>query len=256
MDASPPGKAESARYQRQVAITELGTSGQEKLLQSSVLCVGAGGLGCPALVYLAAAGVGRIGIADSDDVELSNLHRQVLYTNDDIGKPKVICAADRLGRLNDDVKCESFKTRLNRDNVKDLVNGYDVVLCCTDNYESRFVLNDACFKRGKPLVVAGILGLEGYVIVSGLGGVGPCLRCFMPEPPPADAIRSPADVGVLGAAVGVLGCLEAMQAIKIIAGFGEPLAGRILTYKALDESFRTVALKPDPQCKTCAGART
>jgi len=247
--------ANFSRYRRQTVIAEFGPEGQARLKGSSVLCVGAGGLGSPVLVYLAAAGLGRIGIIDADVVDLTNLQRQVLYSQSEIGSPKAECAAKRLKSLNDEIVYEPYISHLDSTTADELIPRYDLVIDCTDNFASRFVLNDACWRFSKPLVSAGILGFDAYVSAFRLDISGPCFRCFMPEAPPPELVRSPAEIGVLGAAVGVIGSLEAMQVIKILAKMGSPLNGKMLYYKVLDETFRTAIIKADPSCKTCSKDR-
>ena len=248
-------KAMDYRYARQVVLREFGPRGQEKLLASSVLCVGAGGLGSPLLIYLAAAGVGRIGIADADRVDLGNLQRQIIYTTCDIGKPKAVCAARRLAQLNGDLVYEPIDRNLVADNARDLISRYDLVADCTDNFEARFLMNDTCFELRKPLVSAAVLGFEGYLAFFPMSGSGPCLRCMAPEAPPAELRADPASRGIMGVMAGAVGVLEAFEAIKCLAGFGENLAGKLLVFDGLGTSFRKVELPRDPDCPLCGSSQ-
>lgn len=240
--------AERARYSRHLILPQLGEEGQLRLKRSSVLVVGAGGLGSPALLYLAAAGVGRIGIVDFDAVDVTNLHRQVLYGVADVGKPKLDAASARLRDLNPFVELVTHATRLTSANALEIIGAYDVILDGTDNFATRYLVNDACVLSGKPNVYGSIFRFEGQVSVFNAGD-GPCYRCLYPEPPPPHLVPSCAEGGVLGVLPGVVGTLQATEAIKLIAGIGEPLIGKLLMYDALAASFRTLRLRKDPNCK-------
>ncbi len=236
---------ETARYQRHLSLPGFGPGAQERLKAGSVLVVGAGGLGCPALLYLAAAGVGRIVIVDPDTVDASNLQRQVLYVSGDQGTAKAEAAARRLRALNPLIRIEARPVRLDRTNALDLVGSCDVVVDGSDNFPTRYLVNDACVLAGRPFVYGAIQGFEGQVSVFNLGG-GPTYRCLFPEPPEPGSVPSCAEAGVLGAVTGVIGTAQACEAIKLLAGIGEPLSGRILIWNALAMTFSTVGLKRDP----------
>lgn len=233
------------RYSRHIILEEIGEEGQERLLRSRVLIIGAGGLGSPAAMYLAAAGVGTIGIADADAVDLSNLQRQIIHTTKDRGRDKVQSAKETMTAINPDVTVNTYKTFINSDNIHDLIKDYDFVLDCTDNFKSKFLINDACVAAKKPFVHAGIMELKGQLMTY-VPEMGPCYRCIFEEPP-ADNVK-----GVVGAAVGVISSLQAMEAIKYLLGKGELLTGCLLTYDALRAEFRKVKL-PDrvSDCKVC-----
>lgn len=245
------------RYARHIILPELGGKGQERLLQSSVLVVGAGGLGSPLLLYLAAAGVGRIGIIDDDAVDLSNLQRQVIHATSRIGDPKVDSARDVLAGINPDIILETHAVRLDAGNVGELIGNYDIVADGTDNFATRFLLNDACYLSGVPLVSAALLRFEGQVSTfKAHAGDFPCYRCIFPEPPPEGLIPTCAEGGVLGAVAGVVGCLQATEVIKELAGIGESLAGHLLIIDALNATFRKIKVRPDPACPLCGSAPT
>lgn len=237
------------RYARHLVLKEIGGAGQQKLKDGGVLVVGAGGLGAPAALYLAAAGVGRIGIVDPDKVALSNLQRQVIYATGDVGRAKVIAAAERLCALNDMTEVDALDFALNADNARELVRGFDLVVDGTDDFATRFIVNDACMATGRPLVSGAIGRWTGQV---GVFSGKPCYRCLVPEIPP-DAETCSA-VGVVGALAGVIGSMMAMEAIKLIAGAGEPLTGRLLIYDGLAAASRTVRVTADASCPVCAGA--
>lgn len=241
------------RYARHIMLREVGGEGQSKLLSSSALIVGAGGLGAPMLLYLAAAGVGRIGIVDDDVVDLSNLQRQVIHDTSRIGTPKVESAAARIQAINPDVTVEIHKTRLNRSNVMDIVGAYDVVADGTDNFATRFLLNDACYLAGRTLVSAAMLRFDGQLSTfkAHLGDPHPCYRCVFREPPPPGMIPSCSEGGVLGALAGSMGSLQAVEVLKELLGIGDSLSGRLLMYSALETSFRTVKIRRDPDCPVC-----
>jgi molybdopterin/thiamine biosynthesis adenylyltransferase/rhodanese-related sulfurtransferase len=239
------------RYQRHVLLPEIGVDGQAKLLDSKVLLLGAGGLGSPAALYLAAAGVGTIGIVDMDEVDASNLQRQILHNLDRIGERKVDSAKKTLALLNSDVNVVTHDTRLSADNVLDLIAGYDVIIDGADNFPSRYLLNDASLKQRIPVVHGSIFRFEGQATVFE-PFVGPCYRCMIPEPPPAELAPSCAEAGVLGVLPGIIGSIQALEAIKLILGLGETLRGRLLAYDALEQSFRTFKVLRDPQCPACS----
>lgn len=239
-----------ARYSRQVRLPEVGEAGQERLRNASVLIVGAGGLGSPAAMYLAAAGVGRLGIVDYDEVDLSNLHRQILYTTADVGVPKLDAARERLSAMNPDVVIETHPCALTSGNALEIVAAYDVVVDGTDNFPTRYLINDACVLTGRPNVYGSVFRFEGQVSVF-FAGHGPCYRCLYPEPPPAHLVPSCAEGGVLGVLPGVIGTMQAMEAIKLITGAGEPLIGRLILFDALSAAFRQVKLQRNPACRIC-----
>ncbi len=237
-------KDEIARYQRHLSLQGFGPGAQERLKAGSVLVIGAGGLGCPALLYLAAAGVGRIVIVDPDTVDLSNLQRQVLYTGDDQGAMKVEAAARRLRALNPLVRIAPHPVRLDRTNALDLVRSCDLVLDGSDNFPTRYLVNDACVLAGRPFIYGAIQGFEGHVSVFNWRG-GPTYRCLFPEPPEAGTVPNCAEAGVLGAVTGLIGTAQACEAIKILSGVGEPLSGRLLIWDALSMTSNIVALRRD-----------
>ena len=239
------------RYQRHLLLPEVGMEGQTKLLRSKVLLLGAGGLGSPAALYLAAAGVGTLGIIDMDVVDASNLQRQILHNMDRVGERKVDSAKKTLVALNPDVDVVTYDVRLGADNVLDIFAGYDVIVDGTDNFPTRYLVNDASLKLDIPVVHGSIFRFEGQVSVY-LPHQGPCYRCQVPEPPPAEEAPSCAEAGVLGVLPGIIGSIQAMEAIKILLGIGEPLVGRLLAYDALEGTFRTFKLNRDPQCAACS----
>ena len=220
-----------------------------------MLIIGAGGLGAPAALYLAAAGVGTIGIVDADVVDLSNLQRQVIHTTNDIGKKKVESAAETMRAINPDVKVNTYYEFVSSDNILDLISEYDFILDGTDNFPAKFLINDACVMAKKPLSHAGIIRFKGQLTTI-IPGEGPCYRCVFKEPPPKDAVPTCREAGVVGAVAGVIGCLQAMEAVKYITGAGDLLTGRLLTYNALRSQFRTVPLPRDSHCAVCSGERT
>ena len=241
------------RYARHIVLPEVGGIGQEKLLQARVLVVGAGGLGAPLLLYLAAAGVGTIGVVDDDAVDLSNLQRQVIHATERIGVPKVDSAAEAVAAVNPEIRLVPHPVRLDAGNVAGLIAAYDVIADGSDNFETRFTLNDACHKAGKILVAAAMLRFEGQLATfkSGLGGGLPCYRCLYPSPPPPGMVPSCAEGGVLGALAGTMGSLQATEILKEVMGIGDSLAGHLLIYDALTTTVRKMALKRDPRCATC-----
>jgi sulfur-carrier protein adenylyltransferase/sulfurtransferase len=242
------------RYARHLSIDEVGEAGQVKLLQSKVLCIGAGGLGSPAAYYLAAAGVGTVGIVDFDVVDRTNLQRQILHTDGRVGKPKTESARETLLALNPDIQVKTYNERLTSGNVDSIFKDYDIVLDGCDNFPTRYLVNDACVKHRKPNVHGSIYRFEGQVTVF-WPGRGPCYRCLYPEPPPPELAPSCADAGVLGVLPGVVGVLEAIEAVKIVLGKGELLVGRLLLYDALETRFRELKLRRDPNCPYCAEGR-
>ncbi len=243
-------REQELRYSRHLLLPEVALRGQLRLLEAKVLCVGAGGLGSPAAMYLAAAGVGTLGVIDDDVVDASNLQRQILHSTERVGEPKVESAATTLRGLNPDVQVVGHRVRLTRDNADELVAGYDLILDGADNFPTRYLLNDVALRHGKPIVHASVFRFEGQLTVFGAEG-GPCYRCLYPEPPPPGLAPSCSEAGVLGVLPGVLGVLQATEAIKIILGLGSPLVGRLLVYDALAMRFRELKLRPDASCPTC-----
>ena len=241
---------EVKRYSRHLIMPEVGVEGQEKLKNGSVLCIGAGGLGSPAALYLAAAGVGRIGIVDFDVVDFSNLQRQVIHGTPDVGRSKLASAKDRLLALNPHITIDTYETALSSKNALELFKPYDVILDGTDNFPTRYLTNDACVLLGKPNAYGSIFRFEGQASVFATKD-GPCYRCLYPEPPPPGLVPSCAEGGVLGVLPGVVGTIQATEAIKLIMGIGEPLIGRFLIYDALRMKFRELKLKKDPDCPVC-----
>jgi len=239
---------ELERYARHLVLRQVGGPGQAKIREARVLIVGAGGLGSPAALYLAAAGVGTLGLVDDDHVSLSNLQRQILFTTADVGTAKTEAAARTLAALNPGVTVLPLPLRLTADNAADLIADYDLVLDGSDNFETRFLVNDTCFALGKTLVFAAVTEFEGQL--STFKGQ-PCYRCLFPAAPPAGTVPNCSETGVIGAAAGVMGSLAALEVLKEIAGFGEGLAGKLLIYEALAARFRTVILKADPACSLC-----
>jgi adenylyltransferase/sulfurtransferase len=239
------------RYARHFTLPEVGEAGQAKLLDAKVLCVGAGGLGSPVALYLAAAGVGTIGIADHDTVDMSNLQRQILHTNDRVGMPKVESAQLTLNALNPDVNIVQFKERLSSENVMRIIDGFDIVVNGCDNFPTRYLINDACIMAKKTLVDGSIFQFEGQVTVVD-PTEGPCYRCLFPEPPPPGMAPSCAEAGVLGVLPGLVGCVQALEVIKIILGAGNPLVGRMMHFDTLSSEIRVLKLRKDPNCLVCS----
>jgi thiazole biosynthesis adenylyltransferase ThiF len=240
------------RYSRHIILKEIGVKGQKKLTTSKVLIIGAGGLGPPAALYLAAAGVGTIGIVDADVVDLSNLQRQVIHTTEDIGKKKVDSAAETMRQINPDVTVNTYHQFVTGDNILDLIEGYDFILDGTDNFPAKFLINDACVMAGKPFSHAGILRFQGQ-LTTVIPGESPCYRCIFQDPPPADAVPTCRQAGVIGAMGGVIGSLQAMEAIKYITGAGDLLTGYLLTFDALSMQFRKIKLPPRGNgCAVCS----
>jgi sulfur-carrier protein adenylyltransferase/sulfurtransferase len=248
-------KEEVQRYSRHLIMPEVGMEGQLKLKRARVLTIGTGGLGAPLGLYLAAAGVGRLGLVDFDVVDNSNLQRQVTFTTADVGKPKSEAAKVRLSALNPSIEIVSYETRLTSDNALELFRDYDIIVDGTDNFPTRFLVNDACVLLGKPNVYGSIFRFEGQATVFGYPG-GPCYRCLYPEPPPPGLVPSCAEGGVLGVLPGIVGSIQAMETIKLILGTGEPLVGRLLLFDALAMRFRELKLKRNPECPMCGDHRT
>lgn len=245
-------ETEVRRYSRQILLPQVGGAGQERLKASRVLVVGAGGLGSPAALYLAAAGVGTLGVCDDDRVDLSNLQRQVLHATGDLGRPKVDSAAEKLGSLNPEIRVVRHPERLGAGNGARLLAGYDAVVDASDTFESKFAVNDACAARGVPYVFSGILGFEGQVLTV-VPGQGPCYRCLFREPPPPGAVPTCAQAGILGPVAGVMGSVQALEVLKLLLGAGSLLTGRLLLFDGLALSFREVEVRRDPSCPACGG---
>jgi molybdopterin/thiamine biosynthesis adenylyltransferase/rhodanese-related sulfurtransferase len=255
MAQSLAGKTDLRRYSRHLLIPEVGLAGQEKLAAARVLVVGAGGLGSPVLAYLAAAGVGRIGIVDDDTVDVTNLQRQILYETADVGKSKAATAAERLHALNPQIALDVLPVRLDASNAREIVKLYDVVVDGTDTFAARYLINDACVLEGKPDVYGSIFRFDGQVSVFGAKG-GPCYRCLYPEPPPPELVPNCAEGGVLGVLAGMIGTWQASEALKLVLGIGMPLIGRLMLVDALDARVREVRLARDPACPLCGDAPT
>ena len=243
-------KDEILRYSRHLIMPEVGMQGQLKLKQAKVLLVGTGGLGAPLGLYLAAAGVGRIGLVDFDTVDYTNLQRQVLFGTTDVGRPKIEAAASHLRNLNPEIQVDQFETRLTSENALDILKDYDIVVDGTDNFPTRYLVNDACVLLGKPNVYGSIFRFEGQITVFGYPG-GPCYRCLYPEPPPPGLVPSCAEGGVLGVLPGIVGTIQAAETLKLIIGVGEALIGRLLLFDALSMTFRALKLRKNPQCPVC-----
>ena len=239
------------RYSRHMLVPEIGPEGQQKMLDAKVLLLGAGGLGSPTALYLAAAGIGTIGIVDDDVVDLSNLQRQVIHTTERIGTPKVDSAQESMNAINPDVKVVKYETRLDASNIMEIIEGYDVIVDGVDNFPTRYLLNDATVRLKIPVVSASILGFDGQLSVFA-PYEGPCYRCLYPVPPPAELAPSCGANGVLGVLPGTMGLLQATEVIKIITGAGEPLIGRLLLYEALGATFTELKVRRDPECAICS----
>jgi len=246
-DLSPK---EVARYSRHLLLPEVGVEGQQRLKAAKILLIGAGGLGSPLGLYLAAAGVGHIGLVDFDTVEFSNLQRQVLHTTPDVGRSKLDSAAECLHAINTEIAIETYDAKLSSANAMDLIRPYDIVIDGTDNFPTRYLVNDACVLLGKPNIYGSIFRFDGQASVLA-PPAGPCYRCLYPEPPPPEMAPSCAEGGVLGVLPGVIGCIQATEALKLILGKGEPLIGRLLLYDALKMKFRELPIARDPQCPLC-----
>jgi len=241
---------ETLRYHRQIILPQVGPQGQDRMKSASILQVGAGGLGSPAALYLAAAGVGRLGVVDGDVVELSNLQRQVLHDTPSVGRSKTESAHRRIARINPDVQVEEYPVRLNSDNALGILEGWDVVVDGSDNFPTRYLVNDACVLLGIPFVYGAVFRFEGQASVFASPG-GPCYRCLFRDPPPPDAVPSCAEAGVLGVLPGLVGTIQATEAIKLVLGIGDPLVGRLLLVDTLPMEFREVELRRDPGCVVC-----
>ena len=259
VSASSPGdekpkamltKEEVMRYSRHLIMPEVGMEGQLKIKAAKVLCIGTGGLGAPLGLYLAAAGVGRIGLVDFDVVDTTNLQRQVLFGTSDVGQPKTTAAANRLRNLNPDIRIDTYETQLTSANALELFKDYDIIVDGTDNFPTRYLVHDACVITGKPNVYGSIFRFEGQITVFGYPG-GPCYRCLYPEPPPPGLVPSCAEGGVLGVLPGIVGTIQAAETLKLIIGKGEPLIGRLLLFDALAMKFRELKLRKNPDCPVC-----
>ncbi len=248
-------RAEVERYSRQLVLPEFGPGGQKKLKASSVVVVGAGGLGIPASVYLAAAGVGKIGIVDDDVVEKSNLHRQTIYTEAHVGIAKVVVAKERLRQVNPHVSVTPYEVKLDSSNAMGILEGYDIVVDCTDNFPARYLINDACVLLGKPDVYASIFRFDGQTSVFH-AREGPCYRCLFPEPPPPDTVQDCAVAGVLGVLPGIMGSIQAAQTINMLIGNGQSLVGRLLLFNGMDMSFSELRIGKNPTCPVCGANPT
>jgi adenylyltransferase/sulfurtransferase len=246
---------EILRYSRHLIMPEVGIEGQQKLKDAGILLIGAGGLGSPLGLYLAAAGVGRLGIVDFDKVDFTNLQRQIIHGTEDVGKLKVESAKESIHAVNPDVQVTAYNTKISRENIMDLIKPYDVIIDGTDNFPTRYLVNDACVFQKKPNVYGSIFRFDGQATVF-CPFKGPCYRCLYPEPPPPGMVPSCAEGGVLGVLPGIIGVIQATEAIKLILGNGVPLIGRLLLYNALKMEFREVALKRDPSCPVCGTAPT
>jgi len=238
------------RYSRQIILPNVGGKGQEKLLNAKVLIIGAGGLGSPAALYLASAGVGRIGIVDSDKVELNNLQRQILHSTKDVGRAKVESARDRINAINEDVKVITYHLRLTSENILEIIKDYDIVVDGSDNFPTRYLVNDACVLSKKPLSHGGIFRFDGQAITI-IPGESACYRCLFPEPPPPGLVPSCQEAGILGVVAGIIGTIQANEVLKYILGIGNLLTGKLLVFNALDSSFRQVRVPKDPKCPVC-----
>ncbi len=243
------------RYSRHIILPEIGGKGQKKLLEGKVLLVGAGGLGSPSAYYLAAAGVGKIGIVDMDVVDLSNLQRQILHHTGDLGRAKTDSAKEKLNALNPDVELVTYNERLSSENIMELFRDYDIIVDGCDNFPTRYLINDACVLTGKVNVHGSIFRFEGQATVFQPGN-GPCYRCLYPDPPPPGMVPSCQEAGILGAVAGVIGTIQANEVLKYVLGVGNLLAGRLLVFNALDSSFRQVKVPKDPKCAVCGDKPT
>ena len=248
-------KEEILRYSRHLIMPEVGMEGQLKLKQAKVLLVGAGGLGAPLGLYLAAAGVGRLGLVDFDVVDFTNLQRQVTFSTSDVGRPKLEAARKRLSGLNPEIQIDTYETRLTSQNALEILREYDIIVDGTDNFPTRYLVNDACILLGKPNVYGSIFRFEGQATIFGYPG-GPCYRCLYPEPPPPGLVPSCAEGGVLGVLPGIVGAIQAMETIKLILGRGDALVGRLLLFDALAMRFRELKLRKNPACPVCGEHRT
>ncbi len=244
------------RYSRNILLPEIGGVGQERLLTAKVFCIGAGGLGSPIALYLAAAGVGTIGIADSDQVDITNLQRQVLHYTDDIGRPKTVSAKEKLQKLNPDVNVILYDEMIRKDNIREIIKGYDIILDGSDNFPTRYLVNDACYFEKKTLVSGAILRFEGQVSVFKPQSGGPCYRCLYPEIPPAGMIPTCQEEGILGAVAGMIGTIQALETLKEILQIGRTLSGRLLIFNTLSMNILELNVKRDPNCSLCSDNST
>ena len=247
---------EIRRYSRHLILPEVGLVGQKKIKSASVLCIGAGGLGSPVAMYLAAAGVGKIAIVDFDTVDYSNLQRQLLHTDADVGRPKAQSAMETVRGINPNVEVVLHNTRITSENALDLIRPYDIVVDGTDNFPTRYLINDACVLLKKPNVYGSIFQFEGQASVFAPHLGGPCYRCLYPEPPPPGTVPGCAERGVLGVLPGIIGCIQATEVLKLAIGKGATLVGRLLLLNALDMKFRELKLRRDPECPVCGGHPT
>jgi Dinucleotide-utilizing enzymes involved in molybdopterin and thiamine biosynthesis family 2 len=238
------------RYSRQLILKDIGAEGQEKLLKSKIIVIGAGGLGSPALYYLAAAGVGTIGAVDFDTVGISNLQRQILYSTEDLNKKKVDVVQEKLKKLNPDINVIKHCCRVNVDNIEEIINGYDVVIDGTDNFASRYLISDCCHFLGKPLVEGAVLGFTG-ILMTIIPGMTPCYRCLYPTPPLSGNVPGCSDIGIIGMTTGTIGSLEALEAVKLVMGIGKTISGRVLFFNGLDMSFDEIGLEKNKSCQLC-----
>ncbi|MCM8824334.1 MAG: molybdopterin-synthase adenylyltransferase MoeB [Candidatus Omnitrophica bacterium] len=238
------------RYSRQIILPNVGGKGQERLLAAKVLIIGAGGLGSPAALYLASAGIGTLGIIDSDKVELNNLQRQIIHSIKDVGRPKVESAQDRINAINEDVKVITYNLRLTSENILDVIKDYDIIVDGSDNFPTRYLVNDACVLLNKPLSHGAIFRFDGQVMTI-LPHQSACYRCLFPEPPPPGLVPSCQEAGILGAVAGIIGVIQANEVLKYILGIGTLLAGKLLVFNALDCSFRQVKVPKNPNCPIC-----
>lgn len=238
------------RYSRQIILPNIGGKGQEKLLKAKVLVIGAGGLGSPCALYLASAGIGKLGIVDSDVVELNNLQRQILHMTSEVGKPKVESAKNRLNAINSDVEVIPYKLRLSSENIVEIIKGYDIIVDGSDNFPTRYLVNDACVITRKPLSHGGIFRFDGQAITI-IPGESACYRCLFPEPPPPGLVPSCQEAGILGAVAGIIGTIQANEVLKYILGMGELLTGKLLVFNALDSTFRQVKVPKNSKCPVC-----
>jgi molybdopterin/thiamine biosynthesis adenylyltransferase len=240
------------RYSRQIILRKVGVRGQQRLLQSKVLVIGVGGLGAPAAMFLAAAGIGTIGLVDFDKVELSNLHRQIIHATKDVGKPKVISGQETINEINHDVDVVTYREWISSSNITDIIKDrdYDFIIDGTDNFPAKFLINDACVLAAKPFSHAGIIRFEGQTMTY-VPGKGPCYRCVFKDPPPPDTVPTCRQAGVLGVMGGIIGTIQATEAIKYLLGIGELLTGQLLTYDALEMNFRKIKLSRNNRCQIC-----
>ena len=238
------------RYQRQIILSRVGEEGQKKLLSAKALIIGLGGLGSPAATYLAGAGVGKIGIADATQVELSNLHRQTLYTAENIGKDKALSAQKRLSAINSDIEVVAHKCTVDAHNIQDIIEEYDIIVDCSDNYTTRYLANDACVLLGKPLVHGSVLAFEGHALTI-LPNKGPCYRCLFSEIPPQGTLPTTAQLGVFAPIAGIIGTIQAGEAVKYLLGIGDLLLGNLLVFNILYSSYRQIKVIRNPQCPVC-----